>query len=36
VPRLDSRHFSLETIEQAHAAIESGTAAGKIVVDVGA
>lgn len=36
VPRLDLRHFSLETIEQAHAAIESGTAAGKIVVDVGA
>ena len=36
VPRLDPRHFSLETIEQAHAAIESETAAGKIVVDVGA
>jgi NADPH2:quinone reductase len=36
VPRLDPRHFCLETIEQAHAAIESGTAAGKIVVDVGA
>jgi NADPH:quinone reductase len=36
VPRLDPRHFSLEMIEQAHAAIESGTAAGKIVVDVGA
>ena len=36
VPRLDPRHFSLETIEQAHATIESGTAAGKIVVDVGA
>jgi NADPH:quinone reductase len=35
-PRLDPRHFSLEMIEQAHAAIESGTAAGKIVVDVGA
>jgi NADPH:quinone reductase len=36
VPRLDSRQFSLDAIEQAHAAIESGTAAGKIVVDVGA
>jgi NADPH:quinone reductase-like Zn-dependent oxidoreductase len=36
VPRLDPRRFSLETIEQAHAAIESGTAAGKIVVDIGA
>jgi NADPH:quinone reductase len=36
VPRLDPRHFSLEMIEQAHAAIESGIAAGKIVVDVGA
>ena len=36
VPRLDPRHFSLGMIEQAHAAIESGTAAGKIVVDVGA
>lgn len=35
-PRLDARHFSLEMIEQAHAAIESGTPAGKIVVDVGA
>jgi NADPH2:quinone reductase len=35
VPRLDPRHFGLEMIEQAHAAIESGTAAGKIVVDVG-
>ena len=36
VPRLDPRHFSFETIEQAYAAIESGTAAGKIVVDVDA
>jgi len=35
VPRLDPRHFSLETIEEAHAAVESGIAAGKIVVDVG-
>jgi NADPH:quinone reductase-like Zn-dependent oxidoreductase len=36
VPRLDPRHFSLDTIEQAHAAIEGGTATGKIVVDIGA
>jgi NADPH:quinone reductase-like Zn-dependent oxidoreductase len=36
VPRLDPQHFSLEMIDQAHAAIESATAAGKIVVDVGA
>jgi NADPH:quinone reductase len=35
VPRLDPRHFSLDTIGQAHAATESGTAAGKIVVDIG-
>jgi NADPH:quinone reductase len=35
VPRLDPRHFSLETVDQAHTAIESGTAAGKIVVDIG-
>ena len=32
VPRLDPRRFSLETIGQAHAAIENGTAAGKIVL----
>ena len=36
VPRIDPRYFSLETIAQAHAAIESGTAAGEIVVDLGA
>jgi NADPH2:quinone reductase len=35
VPRLDPRHFSLETIAQAHAATEPGMNAGKIVVDVG-
>jgi NADPH2:quinone reductase len=35
VPRLDSRHFGLETVDQAHAAIGSGTAGGKIVVDTG-
>jgi hypothetical protein len=27
--------FSLDTISEAHAAIENGTAAGKIVIDVG-
>ena len=36
VPRLDPRHFSLDEIAQAHAAIESGTTAGKIVIDIGA
>jgi len=35
VPRLDPRHFSLDTIGQAHAAIESGTAAGKVVIEIG-
>jgi NADPH2:quinone reductase len=35
VPRLDPRHFDFETIEQAHALVESRAAAGKIVVDVG-
>jgi NADPH:quinone reductase len=35
VPRIDPRHFSLDTIGQAHAAIESGSAAGKIVIDIG-
>jgi NADPH:quinone reductase-like Zn-dependent oxidoreductase len=35
VPRLDPRRFSLDTISEAHAAIENGTAAGKIVIDVG-
>jgi NADPH2:quinone reductase len=35
VPRLDPRHFSLDTIGQAHAAIENGNAGGKIVVDIG-
>jgi NADPH2:quinone reductase len=36
VPRLDPRRFSLQAIEQAHAAVESGITAGKIVVDIGA
>ena len=35
VPRLDPRHFSLESIEQAHAAVEDGSARGKIVVEIG-
>jgi NADPH:quinone reductase len=34
VPRLDPRHFSLETIAQAYAAVEDGTAAGKVVVEI--
>jgi len=35
IPRLDSRHFSLSTVDDAYRAIEAGDAAGKIVVDVG-
>ena len=35
VPRLDPRHFSFATIEQAHAAVEDGSAVGKIVVEIG-
>ena len=34
-PRLDPRHFNFETIEQAHALVESRAAAGKVVIDVG-
>ena len=33
-PRVDPRRFSLSTIEDAYAALEDGSAAGKIVVDV--
>src|SRR5262249_3951977 len=33
MPHLDRRHFSFDTIEQAYAAIEDRTAAGKIVVE---
>jgi NADPH2:quinone reductase len=33
-PLLDPRQFSLETAMQAHAAVESGTAVGKAVIDV--
>jgi NADPH:quinone reductase-like Zn-dependent oxidoreductase len=34
-PTVDPRHFTLATVDQAHAAITAGTAAGKIVVDIG-
>jgi len=34
VPRLDPRHFDFETIGQAHAAVEDGSALGKIVVEI--
>ncbi|MFD1657194.1 zinc-dependent alcohol dehydrogenase family protein [Streptomyces caeni] len=33
-PLLDPRHFTLSTVMDAHAAVESGTAEGKVVVDV--
>jgi NADPH:quinone reductase len=36
VPRLDPRHFTLDTIDQAYDAIRTRNAAGKIVVDLGA
>ena len=32
---LDSRHFTLSTISDAHDAVENGTALGKIVIDIG-
>jgi NADPH2:quinone reductase len=34
VPRLDPRHFTLETVGAAYDAIENGTSAGKLVVDI--
>ncbi len=34
VPRLDPRHFGLKDIEQAHAAVQDGSADGKIVVEI--
>jgi NADPH2:quinone reductase len=34
-PALDPRHFTLDTARDAYRAIETGTARGKIVVDVG-
>ncbi|MEE4546619.1 zinc-dependent alcohol dehydrogenase family protein [Streptomyces sp. V4-01] len=33
-PRLDPRHYTLETATDAHTAVETGTAQGKIVIDV--
>jgi NADPH:quinone reductase len=33
-PRVDPRHFALDTIGDAYAAMEDGTASGKIVVDI--
>jgi NADPH:quinone reductase len=35
MPRVDQRHFSLDAVAQAHAAVENGSFSGKIVVDVG-
>ncbi|MEV5176567.1 zinc-dependent alcohol dehydrogenase family protein [Streptomyces flaveolus] len=34
MPMVDPRHFTLRTVHEAHEAVENGTAAGKIVVDV--
>jgi D-arabinose 1-dehydrogenase-like Zn-dependent alcohol dehydrogenase len=34
VPRLDHRHFTLETVCNAYRAIKTGSVAGKIVLDV--
>ncbi|MGW2238498.1 zinc-dependent alcohol dehydrogenase family protein [Streptomyces sp. NPDC001759] len=33
-PQLDPRHFTLADVAEAHAAVESGTAQGKVVIDV--
>ncbi|NBM15262.1 zinc-dependent alcohol dehydrogenase family protein [Streptomyces sp. GC420] len=33
-PLLDARRYRLETVAEAHAAVENGTASGKVVVDV--
>ncbi|MFD9127884.1 zinc-dependent alcohol dehydrogenase family protein [Kitasatospora sp. NPDC059571] len=33
-PRLDPRRFGLDTVAEAHALVESGGAAGKVVVDI--
>ncbi|MFD8388797.1 zinc-dependent alcohol dehydrogenase family protein [Streptomyces sp. NPDC059680] len=35
-PVLDPRRFTLDTVADAHAAVEAGAATGKVVVDVGA
>ncbi|WP_406361725.1 zinc-dependent alcohol dehydrogenase family protein [Streptomyces sp. NBC_01579] len=34
MPMVDPRHFTLHTAAEAHKAVESGSAAGKIIVDV--
>jgi NADPH:quinone reductase-like Zn-dependent oxidoreductase len=34
VPRVDARHFTLETVNDAHAAVASGHTEGKIVVEI--
>ncbi|MFI9356017.1 zinc-dependent alcohol dehydrogenase family protein [Streptomyces lydicus] len=34
-PLLDPRHFTLAEVAAAHAAVESGTAQGKVVIDIG-
>ncbi|MFI6488748.1 zinc-dependent alcohol dehydrogenase family protein [Streptomyces sp. NPDC050564] len=34
-PLLDPRHFTLADVADAHAAVEGGTAQGKVVIDVG-
>ncbi|WP_440101100.1 zinc-dependent alcohol dehydrogenase family protein [Streptosporangium sp. H16] len=33
-PLLDTRHFTLATVPDAHAVVESGTARGKVVIDI--
>lgn len=33
-PLLDPRRFTLATVADAHAAVESGTTQGKIVIDI--
>jgi NADPH2:quinone reductase len=34
VPRVDARHFALTAVDEAYRAFESGTVAGKIVIDI--
>jgi len=34
-PRLDPRRFALSAVDKAYSAMEDGSAAGKIVVDIG-
>ncbi|MFF3786841.1 zinc-binding dehydrogenase [Streptomyces sp. NPDC001933] len=33
-PVLDPRHFTLETVIDAHTAVETGTTSGRVVVDI--